>query len=825
MSVALRTALTTLLGWMAIALAGAGYLHAASQEASNAVPQAASHYSAVLNRYCITCHNEKLKTADLVLSKLDIANPGADAPVWEKVARKLRIGQMPPAGMPRPEQAFYDDFAAYLETALDRAAAAKPNPGRPAVHRLNRAEYTNAVRDLLATNIDGASLLPADDASRGFDNIADILSVSPLLVERYMSAARKISRLAVGDPNVRPFTAEYNVSRRLVQDDRMSEDLPFGSFGGTAIRHHFPLDGEYLIKVRLQRNNDNYIRGLGEPHQLDVRLDGARLQLFTIGGEHKGRSGPVYAFINKDYLGDPAQEKYEFSADAGLEVRFQAKAGTRLVGVAFLNQPSEPEGKLMPRQFYDDLLSFKGGDPAVDNVSISGPFNPKGLGDTPSRRKIFVCNPAGTVIADEEPCAKRVLSTLARRAYRRPVTEADVLTLLQFYKVGRSQGGFEAGIGTAIQGILVSPEFLFRMERDPERDTGSNAGNVAPGTAYPVSDLDIASRLSFFLWSSIPDDQLLDLAERGKLSDPAVLEQQVIRMLADSRSKALVGNFTEQWLGLRKLGTVSPDPKVFPDFDDNLREALQQETKLFAESIAREDRSVLDFLRADYTFLNERLARHYGIQKVYGSGFRRVTLADDARKGLLGQGSILTATSYANRTSPTLRGKWVLENILGTPPPPPPPNVPSLKEENGGNNRVLTMRERLEQHRVNPSCAVCHTRMDPLGFALDNFDAIGRWRTTEGATPVDSSGTLPDGAKFQGPSGLRQILLSRREQFVRTVTEKLLMYALGRGLEYTDEPAVRGIMRAAAPSDYRWSSLVLGIAKSTPFQMRRSSEP
>ncbi|MCZ6491624.1 MAG: DUF1592 domain-containing protein, partial [Acidobacteria bacterium] len=569
---------------MAIALPGAGYLHAASQETSNAAPQAASQYSAVLNRYCITCHNEKLKTAELVLSKLDIANPGADAPVWEKVARKLRTGQMPPAGMPRPEQAFYGDFAAYLETALDRAAAAKPDPGRPAVHRLNRAEYTNAVRDLLATDIDGASLLPADDASRGFDNIADILSVSPLLVERYMSAARKISRLAVGDPDVRPFTTEYNVSRRLVQNGRMSEDLPFGSRGGTAIRHHFPLDGEYLIQVRLQRNNDNYIRGLGEPHQLDVRLDGARLQLFTIGGEHQGRSSPVYSFINKDYLGDPEQENYEFSADAGLEVRFQAKAGVRLVGVAFLNQPSEPEGELMPRQFYDELLSFKGGDPAVDNISISGPFHPKGLGDTPSRRKIFVCSPAG--IADEEPCAKKILSTLARRAYRRPVTEADVLTLLQFYQVGRSPGGFEAGIGTAIQGILVSPEFLFRMERDPERSNEK----VAPGTAYPVSNLELASRLSFFLWSSIPDDQLLGLAERGKLSDPAVLEQQVMRMLADSRSKALVGNFTEQWLGLRKLGTVSPDPKVFPDFDDNLREALQQETKLFAESIAREDR-------------------------------------------------------------------------------------------------------------------------------------------------------------------------------------------------------------------------------------------
>ena len=813
----LKTLSRPILCWIAVAMAAPGYLPAAQQEASSAAPQAASQYSAVLNRYCITCHNEKLKTADLILSKLDVENPGADAATWEKVARKLRTGQMPPAGLPRPDQAFYDTFASYLETALDRAAAAKPNPGRPAVHRLNRAEYANVLRDLLAVDIDGASLLPADDASRGFDNIADILSVSPLLVERYMSAARKVSRLAIGDPDMRPFAASYDVPRRLVQDDRMSEDLPFGSRGGIAIRHNFPLDGEYVIKVRLQRNNDNYIRGLGEPHQLDVRLDGARLKLFTIGGKHKGRSSPVYSFINKDYLGDPEQERYEFSADAGLELRFQAKAGTRLVGVAFLEQPSEPEGEMVPRQVFDELLSFKGGEPAVDNIVISGPYNARGLGDTPSRRKIFACSPADGNDNSEEACAKTILSNLARLAYRRPVTEADVLTLLQFYQVGRSTGDFEAGIGTAIQGMLVSPEFLFRIEHDPSK--------VAPRTAYPVSDLELASRLSFFLWSSMPDDQLLELAERGRLKDPAVLEQQVNRMLADSRSKALAQNFTEQWLGLRKLETISPDPKVFPDFDANLREALQQETKLFAESIAREDRSVLDFLRADYTFLNERLARHYGIRNVYGSGFRRVTLADEARKGLLGQGSILTATSYENRTSPTLRGKWVLDNILGTPPPPPPPDVPALKEKNDNNSRVLTMRERMEQHRVNPSCAVCHARMDPLGFALGNFDAVGRWRTAEGETPIDPSGVLPDGARFQGPAELREILLSRREQFVRTITEKMLMYALGRGLEHYDEPVIRRIMQDAAPSDYRWSSIVLGIAKSTPFLMRRSREP
>jgi len=812
--------------WVAVLMAGVGLLPAARQDASNATPQAASQFRAVLNRYCVTCHNDQLKTANLVLSQFDIENPGANAPAGEKVIRKLRSGQMPPVGMPRPEPGFYDGFAAYLETALDRAAAARPNPGRPAVHRLNRAEYTNAVRDLLAVDFDSATLLPADDASRGFDNNADILSVSPLLLERYMAAARKISLLAVGDAALRPFAASYDVSRRLVQDDRMSEDLPFGSRGGSAIRHTFPLDGEYVIKIRLQRNNDNYIRGLDEPHQLDVRLDGARLKLFTIGGEHMGRSAPVYSFINKDYKGDPEQEKYEFTADAGLEVRFQAEAGTRLVGVAFLNQATEPEGELMPRQLYDEVLAYKGGDPAVDSVTITGPYNAKGLGNTLSRQKIFVCRPAGSESdaaarasreRNEDACATKILSTLARRAYRRPVTPAEVETLRKFYQIGYKQGGFEAGIATAIQGILVSPEFLFRIERDPS--------SVASGTPYAVGDLALASRLSFFLWSSIPDEPLLALAERGRLRDPEVLEQQVQRMLADSRSKTLVENFVGQWLGLRKLESVSPDPRVFPDFDDNLREALEQQTMLFAESIAREDRSVLDFLRADYTFLNERLARHYGIPNVYGNSFRRVTLQEEARKGLLGQGSVLTVTSYSNRTSPTLRGKWVLENILGAPPPPPPANVPTLKEDTGTGGKRLTMRERMSQHRVNPACSVCHARMDPLGFALDNFDAIGRWRDNEGTTPVDPSGVLPDGKQFQGPAELRKILLTQDREFARTVTEKLLQYALGRGVEYFDEPVVRQIVREAAPNDYRWSSLVVGIVKSTPFQMRRSREP
>ncbi|OFW32323.1 MAG: hypothetical protein A3J28_05225 [Acidobacteria bacterium RIFCSPLOWO2_12_FULL_60_22] len=823
--------LRTILSWMGIALAGAGCLQAASQEPASHAPPVAAQYRAVLNRYCVTCHNEKLRTADLMLDTMDVEKVSASAPAWEKVVRKLRTGAMPPAGAPRPDQAAYDSFATYLETALDRAAAAKPNPGRPAIHRLNRAEYTSAIRDLLAIDtaaIDIRALLPADDAGHGFDNIADMLSVSPLLVERYMFAARKITRLAMGDPAARPFTENYDVSRYFVQEDRMSEDLPFGSRGGIAIRHSFPLDGEYVLKIRLQRNKDNYVIGLAEPHQLDVRLDGARIKRFTVGGERKGRSGPIYSFILPDYRGDPEQERYESTADEGLEVRFPAKAGTQLVGVAFLNETLEPETELMPRQMHDELTAsgYKGGSPAVDRVSISGPYDAKGLGETASRRKIFLCRPtqsdpralaSGSLGGDDGACARKILSTLARRAYRRPVTDGDVQTLLGFYQAGRSEGGFEAGIGMALQRMLVSPEFLFRIERDP--------ANGAPGTSYRISDLEMASRLSFFLWSSIPDDPLLDLAERGKLKDSVVLNQQVRRMLADPRSKALVSNFAVQWLSLRNLRTMSPDPKVFPDFDDNLREALQQETELFFESMLREDRSLLDLLNANYTFLNERLARHYGIPNIFGSHFRRVTLSDEVRRGLLGQASVLTATSYANRTAPTLRGKWVLENLLGAPPPPPPPNVPSLKEEGGREGKVLTMRQRMEQHRANPACAVCHTRMDPLGFALENFDALGKWRTAEGSTPIDPSGALPDGTKFQGPAELRKILLDRREQFVTTVTEKLLTYALGRGVEYYDEPIIRKIMREAAPSDYRWSSLISGIVNSTPFQMRRSPEP
>ena len=808
--------LRTIVALLGVGLASGGWLPAAKQEPVN--PSPASQQRALLNRYCVTCHNERLKTAGLLLDKMDVEQVSTGAEAWEKVVRKLRTEAMPPAGVPRPDKTGYDSFATYLETALDRAAAAKPNPGRPAgVHRLNRAEYSNAIRDLLALDIDATALLPADDSGYGFDNIGDVLSVSPTLLERYMAAAGKISRLSIGDRTARPITVKYDVQPLIIQDDHMSENLPFGSRGGMAIRHHFPLDGEYLIKVSLVRNGNNDIRGLAEPHQLDVRLDGSRIKLFTVGGERKGKT---WANLYSDGgLPDPEQQIYQLTADAALEVRFPAKAGTRLVQVAFLKEAFQPEGVLGPLPV-PDFSNFKAGDPGVASVAVGGPYDAGGPGETSSRGKIFVCRPSGgrdsARSTAEDTCAKKILSTLARRAYRRPVTDGDVQILLSFYKAGRSKGGFETGIEMALQRILVDPEFLFRIERDP--------ANLAPGAAHRISDLELASRLSFFLWSSIPDDALLDLAERGKLKDPAVLEQQVRRMLADARSKALVDNFAGQWLYLRNMRLVAPDGEEFPDFDENLREAFRRETELFFESILREDRSVLDLLRANYTFVNERLARHYGIPNVYGSRFRRVTLPNETRMGLVGQGSILTVTSYPNRTSPTLRGKWVLETILGAPLPPPPPDVPSLQENK--DVQRLTMRQRLEQHRTNPACGGCHNRMDPLGFALENFDAIGKWRTTSGDanTPIDVSAALPDGAKFQGAAELRKILLSHSEEFAMTITEKLLTYALGRGVEYYDAPAVRRITREAARSDYRWSALILGIVKSAPFQMRKSAE-
>ena len=785
----------------------------------------ATQYRAVLNRYCVTCHNERLKTADLMLDKADVANVPAEAEIWEKVIRKLRTSAMPPAGMPRPDKATYDSFATYLETSIDRAAALKPNPGTPTIHRLNRTEYANAVRDLLAVDVDPEALLPRDDAGYGFDNNGDVLSVSPALMERYMSAARKVSRLALGNAAAGPTVESYDVPDDLAQSERMNEDLPLGSRGGSAVHHVFPADGEYLLKLRLKRGQgggEGAVRGVALKRDLAVTLDGEEVKLFTFGGEHYGRSagdggGGCVTGALVSCRGDLAQEEYERNqADAGLEVRIPIKAGPHTIKVAFLvENAAEPEGPYRAGA-NNPHRGGKNAEPWLERVDITGPYGATGLGDTPSRRKVFVCNPVGSdkTGADEDACAKKILTNLVRRAYRRPATDEDVQSLLKVYNVGKSKEGFEGGIRLALERILVGPQFLFRIEWDPAK--------VAPGASYRISDLELASRLSFFLWSSIPDDQLLDLAVAGKLKDPAILKQQVQRMLRDPRSKALVTNFAGQWLQLRRLADVKPDVVTFPEFDGTLQDDFQQETELFLQSMVREDRPLMDILTANYTFLNERLARFYGVPNIYGSSFRRVTLADDNRRGLLGQGSILSLTSYATRTSVVLRGKWVLENILGTPPPAPPPNVPALKDR-GEDGKIKSVRESMEAHRANPVCASCHSRMDPIGFALENYNAIGQWRTTEGAanTPIDTSGTLPDGTKFNGPAELREIFASRPDQLANTVTEKLLTYAMGRGVEYYDEPAVRKILREAAPDGYRWSSLIFGIVNSEPFQMRR----
>jgi cytochrome c5 len=798
-----------ILRWLRVAVACTGLQTAIPQATS--VPPNASSQRALLDKYCITCHNERLRTAGLTLDKANIDDIGGGAEVWEKVLRKVRTGAMPPAGMPRPDQATFDAFSSWLEASLDRAAAAKPNPGRVAIHRLNQAEYTHAIRDLLSLEIDGRSLLGIDEAGEdgGFDNMAAALSVSPSLVERYVAAARKISGLAVGAVKLDPVFETYSLPKMLMQEERMSEDLPFGSRGGVAIHHRFPVDGEYVVKIKLRGQAYEYILGLGRAHPIEVRLDGKRVKLLSIGGDAPGKPAP--SSFAGNIPGSPEWEQWMHSADAALEARFPAQAGTRVVAVSFPEDVPEAEGVLQPAQSggsgsaYNHLYE---GYPAVETVSIGGPYKSAGAGETPSRRAIFVCRPK--TAADEQPCARKILSTLARRAYRRPVTEDDLQPLLGFYETGRKQGSFDGGIQSALQRVLADPEFLFRIERDPP--------NATPGSVYRLTDLELASRLSFFLWNSVPDDQLLDLAAQGKLKDSAILKQQVQRMLADRRSKALADDFATQWLELPKLRGAAPDPDAFPDFDENLRQAFQQEAELFLESQIRENHGVVDLLRADYTFVNERLARHYGIPNVYGSHFRRVMLADENRKGLLGKGAILLVTSYADRTSPVLRGKWVLDNILASPPPPPPPNVPSLKENTAG-AKLLTVRERMEEHRANAACAVCHVRMDPLGFALENFDAIGRWQTIRDGAPIDSMGSLPEGAKFQSVGGLRELLLTRRDQFAGAVTEKLLAWALGRSVEYYDNPALRKITREAASSDYRWSSIIEGIVTSTPFQM------
>ena len=805
-------------------------MEAEQQEQIPANP-AISPQRALLDRYCVTCHNgdfvrgtdeprsllvSQLRAVGLSLDDVDIDNVAERPDVWEKVVRKLRVGAMPPRPRPRPEKEVYDGFRKWLEDELDRAAERNPNPGRTqAFHRMNQTEYRNVVRDLLDLNINVDEWIPADAPDRhGFDNNAGALSLSPALFERYVSAAKKISRLAIGSPPTGGAVIRtYDVPLNLIQNNQQSEDLPFGSRGGASIEHHFPVDGEYRIRARLRTNYVGYVRGIDQRHDIEFRLDGVRLKTFTFGGEAPGTPAPISFAGN--IRGTDDWESYTLHADDELEITVNVDAGPHLIGLSFPRETWEPDGVLQPRQtgFALAIDDMPDSNPALGSVQISGPYSVDGPGDTPTRRKIFVCTPGS--VSEERPCARKILSKLARRAYRRSVTESDMRTLMDFYDSGRSEGAFDQGIGFALERLLADPEFLYRIERDPV--------DVESARNYSINDVELASRLSFFLWSSIPDDTLITLAEQGTLSDPDVLERQIRRMLSDERSRALVENFAGQWLHLRNIESVYPDPLEFPDFDENLREAYQTETELFLENLLREDLSILELLRADYTFVNERLAEHYGIPNVYGSRFRKVTFAPDERAGLLSHGSLMTVTSYPNRTSPVLRGKWVLENLLGAPPPEPPPDVPTLEEENA-DGEPLSMREAMVMHRENPACSVCHAPMDPIGFSLENFDAIGAWRPmSESLKPIDASGVLPDGAAFEGPTGLRDLLLSRPDDFVGTVTEKLMMYGLGRGLEYYDAPTVRKIVRNAAGNDYRWSSIILGIVKSPAFQMRRSN--
>ncbi|MCY4074708.1 MAG: DUF1592 domain-containing protein [Acidobacteria bacterium] len=809
---------------------------AAPRAAGAGNPTVRAPQQALLDRYCVACHNEPMRERGAVpfaFDGLDVADVGADPGAWEAVVRKLRLGMMPPAGRPRPEPEAHERFVAWLEAELDRAAAAAPHPGRPAVRRLTTAEYVNAVRDLLALDVDERWLLfPADDVDpQGFDTNGDVLSVSPALFERYLAAANRISRLAVGDPTIGPgyAAATYSTPRLLYQDDRASEELPFGSRGGLAVRHYFPLDGDYEVRIRLRRMIYDYIVGMGRPHRIEVRLDGALVGEFTVGDADRFGYPSAYSFFGT-IRGDPAWEEYVSNeADAGLAVRFRAPAGPGNLGVSFVDARTEPTGVLERRLSGFSLsgLGFYHGNAAVERVEIAGPYDAEGPGDTPSRRRLFSCRPpdpsaasadAGEATppteadASEQECAAEILTALARRAYRRPATSADVATLMRFYAAGRAERGFEGGIQKAVERLLVAPEFLFRVERDPI--------DVAAGAAYRLTDLELASRLSFFLWSGIPDDELLDVAEAGRLSEPDELERQVRRMLADRRATALVDNFASQWLQLRRIRGVAPDADIFYDFDENLRADMERETTLFLRSQLREDRGLLELFTADYTFVNERLARHYGIPGVYGERFRRVAVDPAQRGGLLGHASLLTLTAYPNRTSPVLRGKWVLDNVLGMPPPEPPADVPAL-EENHGARAVLSMRDRMEQHRANPACASCHRMMDPPGFVLENYDAIGRWRDVdEAGSPVDTAGALADGTRVDTPAAFREALTAYDVSVVRTVTEKLLGYAVGRTAEHYDQPAVRGIVDAAEPQGYRWSSIVLGIVNSVPFQMR-----
>ena len=756
----------------------------------------------IFTNYCITCHNDRLQTAGLSLDRLDLADVSGNAEILEKVVRKLRSGQMPPEGRPRPDAATIGEFTFSLENALDRAAATRPNPGRVASRRLNRLEYVNAIYDLLALEIDGSALLPGDMAGFGFDNNADVLSITPSLMARYIAAATKISRAAVGSRDNRPVMQVYDVGYER-RDLRAGERMPFATHGGLAIRHTFPLDGEYVFAVRLKRNETiETIDGIAEDeHQIEVRVDHALVQRFLIGGKYPGPDpGQLIAVPEEDVDGQRLHE-YRMTADHELEVRVPIQAGTRLVSVAFTDSAPSP--------------GVPSDQPGIDTVYISGPFNGVVPDDTPSRRRIFSCHPvASSSLVEEEACAREIIRSLTRRAYRRPVTDDDIEPLLAVYQEGRLDRDFEVGIERALEALLSMPKFLLRLERQPV--------DTQPGSIYQLSDIELASRLSFFLWKSIPDEELLELAVGDELSQPDVLAGQVRRMLADRRATRFMADFVGQWLQVRNIHSQDPDGALFAGFNDSLRNAMVRETELFFESQVREDRPIDELLRADYTFLNEQLADHYGVTGIYGNRFRRTAWTDDRRHGLLGHASVLTVTSYANRTSVVLRGKWVLETLLGSPPPPPPPNVPPLAENDRRNPSSL--RERMEQHRSSPVCASCHRRMDPLGFAMEHFDAIGRWRETDGGAEINATITLSD-AVIDHPRAFREALLSDGDnEFVRTVTEKLLTYALGRGVAYYDAPTIRRITRILKDHDYRWSSLIAAVVASEPFQKRRAPD-
>jgi hypothetical protein len=771
-------------------------ISAQQSNAASAGSPPASSQRQFLDRYCATCHNERLKTGGLSLVQVDLSKPGGQPEVWEKVLRKLQTGVMPPPNMPQPPQTDRLAMVKWLEASLDAAAAtAKLNPGRTETLRhLNRTEYQNSIRDLLALDIDATSLLPADESGHGFDNVI-VGDLSPTLLDRYISAAQKISRLAVGSAQTSLESEIISLPADLTQEGHLP-GLPMGTRGGISTSHTFAQDGEYDIQVLLARNLEGNVSGLREnrPHEMLVLLDREPVKTFT---------------IQKPATRDDS------NFDRDLKVRVKVSAGPHMIAVTFVQEGSSLVSTLrQPTESRYNDRRYPRTAPAVNQVSVTGPYAPKGAGDTPSRRRLFVCRPTGQDQAEEEKCAGTILSTVMRRAYRRPVAKAEVDESMAFYRKGRAEGDFDAGIAKALSAVLSNPAFLFRVESDPK--------NVPAGGVYRIGDLELASRLSFFLWSSIPDDELLDVAIRGKLSQPEEFDKQVRRMLADHRSFNLATNFAGQWLRLRNIDAVVPAATLFRDFDDNLRQAFRQETELFFDSVLREDRSVLTFIKADYTYLNERLAKHYGIPDVYGSRFRRVTLAPDSRRGgLLRQGSVLSVTSYATRTSPVLRGVLVLKNILGAPPPPPPPNVPALDESTVAAN--LSMRQRMAAHRKSPVCASCHRTIDPVGFALENYNAVGQWRDFDNdGQPVDASGAAPGGSEFKGIDGLENALLARPQLFVTALTENLMTFALGRGVEYYDAPAIRKIVRDTENDKYRFSSLILGIVKSVPFQMRRT---